>query len=127
MSLFRSLQTFDHSKLKFSHKIKHLSLCPLSPKCGTLRHELTWSHYLMLHVIMKKGILTDAFLMFYSSPDVRRMMLVAPRVKRVPSSMMRRSLGLSSTLSTKVPVLLLLSFRVYFKAPRLSRLTVMVQ
>ena len=76
---------------------------------------------------MKKGILTDAFLMFYSSPDVRRMMLVAPRVKRVPSSMMRRSLGLSSKLSTKVPVLLLLSFRVYFNAPRLSRLTVMVQ
>ena len=63
----------------------------------------------------------------YSSSAVRRMMLVAPRVKRVPFSMRRRSFGESSTLSTKVPVLLLLSFRVYFRLPRLSRLTVMVQ
>ena len=62
-----------------------------------------------------------------SSLDVRRMMLVAPRVKRVPSSITRRSRGLSSTLSTKVPVLLLLSFRVYLRFPRLSRLTVIVQ
>lgn len=42
----------------------------------------------------------------------RRIILVAPMVKRVPSSILRRSRGCSSTLSTKVPVLLLLSLRV---------------
>ena len=47
----------------------------------------------------------------YSSAALR-MMLVAPRVKSVPSSMMRFSRGFSSTSATKVPVLLLLSLSV---------------
>ena len=63
----------------------------------------------------------------YSLSVALRMMLVAPMVKRVPSSMIRRSFGESSTLSTNVPVLLLLSLRVYRSPPCLSLETVIVQ
>ena len=57
----------------------------------------------------------------------RKIMLVAPIVKSVPSAMILRSFGVSSTLSTKVPVLLLLSFKVYFKVPCLFLPTMIVQ
>lgn len=61
--------------------------------------------------IATKGLISSEIVYFYSSllSAPRKMMLVAPIVNKHPSSMTRRSRGESSTLSTKVPVLLLLS------------------
>ena len=51
---------------------------------------------------------------------VLKIILVAPIVKSAPSEMMRRSLSFSISLSTKVPVLLGPSLKVYVKRPFLE-------
>ena len=135
-SLFRFLYYYNNIKIIYNNKYYLPSNTESSPHALLkLKTEITestifparWGQTRGLRFSLwgqTRGLASDYC---SSSLDVRRMILVAPRVKRVPSSITRRSRGLSSTLSTKVPVLLLLSFRVYLRFPRLSRLTVIVQ